>query len=76
MATLAVTTICTQCVHLLNLEPGSVREHVWYNHLCKAVPLPTHIDPYNGKEITNSGNKFQYCHEVNRGDCPYFSRRK
>ena len=36
-------TVCTQCVHFINREPDSPREHVWYNHLCEATPLPTKV---------------------------------
>ena len=78
-------TVCTQCVHFVNLEPGSPREHKEYNHLCKATPLPTKVDPYDGKtkpyDVNNlSGehfaeNQFQYCHNVNDGKCPKFQAR-
>lgn len=75
-------TICTRCGHFLNLEPGSVREHIWYNHLCKASPLPKGVDPYDGKEKACSinafggryfsDNEFQYCRDVNDGNCQQF----
>jgi len=75
-------TVCTRCVHFVNREPGSVREDMWYNHLCKATPLPVRIDPYDGKEKHYSTNdlgkevfsrdEFQYCREVNDGQCPKF----
>ena len=70
-------TVCTQCVHFMNLEPGSPREHIWYNHLCKATPLPTKVDPCDGKTkphgVNDLGgeyfteNRFQYCRNVNDG---------
>mgnify|MGYP001606881511 CR=1 FL=1 len=75
-------TICTHCVHFMNLDPGSPREHIWYNHLCKATPLPTKVDPYDGKTKAHSvndlggeyftENQFQYCRNVNDGRCPNF----
>lgn len=78
-------TVCTQCAHFMNLEPGSAREHVWYNHLCQATPLPKKVDPYDGKEksygVNDLGqeyyteNKFQYCRDVNDGRCPKFQAR-
>lgn len=78
-------TICTQCVHLMNLEPGSPREHVWYNHLCAAVPLPMKVDPYDGKTkpygFTFSRgeylteHQYQYCRNVNKGECSKFQAR-
>jgi hypothetical protein len=77
-----ITTICTKCANFYNAEPGSVREHVWYNHLCKASPLPKRIDPYDGKMKSCSVNdlgrgiftdhEFEYCREVNDGNCPKF----
>lgn len=77
-----VVSVCTKCRSFMNLEPGSPREHIWYNHLCKATPLPTAIDPYDGKTkpcgVNDLGNKyftenqFQYCRNVNEGNCPKF----
>jgi hypothetical protein len=78
-------TICTQCESFENLEPCSPCEHIWYNHLCKATPLPTKVDPYDGKMksyIVNAlggecftENKFQYCQRVNDGKCLKFKPR-
>ena len=74
-------TICTQCVHFMNLKPRSPRAHIWYNHLCKATPLPTTIDPDGKKRFYAvndlgqeyfSDNQYQYCREVNNGNCPKF----
>ena len=78
-------TVCTRCVHFMNLEPGSPREHVWYNHLCKATLLPVKVDPYDGKTKSYgknylgseyfTENQFQYCRNVNDGKCPKFRAR-
>lgn len=78
-------TVCTRCVHFMNLEPGSSREHIWYNHLCKATPLPRKTDPYDGKmkpyTVNSLGgvyftkHRFQYCRAVNDGKCPKYKVR-
>ena len=80
-----VITICIKCEHFVNLEPASPREHIWYNHLCKASPLPTKIDPYDGKtkRYTVNGlgneyfteNQFEYCRNVNDGKCSKFQAK-
>ena len=74
--------MCTRCVHFLNLEPNSVRADVWYNHLCKASPLPTKVDPFDGKtkpfdtndfgDVCFSEDEFRNCRDVNNGKCPKF----
>ena len=78
-------TVCLQCAHFINLEPGSPREHVWYNHLCKATSLPTKVDTYDGKtkpySVNDNGdecftkNLFEYCRNVNNGKCLKFQMR-
>ena len=77
-------TVCRCCVGFRNLEPGSVREHVWYNHLCLASPLPRGLDPYDGEEKPYLGNDlgrqcfveeragFHFCRDVNDGHCELF----
>ncbi len=70
----------------MNLEPHSVRKDVWYNHLCKATPLPTKTDPYDGKvkpyNINDLGrtcfedHRFEYCSQINDGDCQKFKKRR
>lgn len=81
-----MVTICKQCRHFLNREPGSAREDVWYNHLCQATPLPTKIDPYDGQEKPYGQNdfgdeyfspdrKFEFCRKVNDGNCPKFEAK-
>lgn len=79
-------TVCTSCTHFLNKAPGSVNADAWYNHLCKASPLPTQIDPYDGLEkpfgvndlgaryFTDEG--FACCRDINDGACPKFAQRK
>lgn len=75
-------TVCTKCKHFMNLEPGSVRTGVWYNHLCRATPLPTKFDPYDGKvkpyRVNDMGTehfvhqRYQFCRYINDGKCPKF----
>lgn len=75
-------TVCKKCRYFVQLETGSVREHVWYNHLCKATPLPMKVDPYDGKTKPYchndlggeyfTENPFKYCRDVNDGQCPQF----
>ena len=79
--------VCSRCEHFQNLEPGSPREDVWYNHLCKASPLPTARDPYDGTERPYTYNSlgmryftehgYNYCRDVNTdGKCSEFQRRE
>lgn len=78
-----MTAICKKCVHFHNREPGSVREDVWYNHVCLAAPLPTAVDPYDGKVKAYGTNHlggryftdvgFKHCRDVNPdGRCRFF----
>ena len=72
-------TVCTECEHFLNLDSGSCRESIWYNHLCKASPLPKRRDPYDGIEkpwqtndIGGGGvaeHEFHFCRNANDGSC-------
>lgn len=74
--------ICKYCKHFLNKEPDSPRSSVWYNHLCKASPLELATDPVTGEQgylQKNSlgmayvtSDQFQFCREVNHGDCDLF----
>jgi hypothetical protein len=77
-------SICTKCVNFFNKEPDSVRKDVWYNHLCKADPLPTDIDPYDGnrKPFTHNAmgdkcfteDKYSFCCDINKdGNCNNFN---
>lgn len=82
MDCIALTTVCTKCAHFQNLDPGSDRRHVWYNHVCRASPLPKRVDPYDGKVksfgVNDLGGKYvsehglRYCRDVNDGKCPKF----
>lgn len=75
-------TICANCKHFINKEPGTPRSNVWYNHLCGAVELPTKIDPVDGQEKHYSKNDLdqehftdnthQYCRKINDGHCRHF----
>lgn len=75
-------TVCTRCKHFLNKEPDSVRSDVWYNHLCKASPLPVDYDPYDGRlkpwDVNDFGMRYfarepyKYCRDVNDGTCAKF----
>ena len=71
MVTNKEMTICTECVHLLNTSSG---HGVWYEHLCKADKLSINIDPFDGREKTNTGNGYGYCRDYNKGDCKDFER--
>ncbi len=76
-------TFCKNCSNFINLDVGSPRENVWYNHLCAASPLPTRIDPFDGNEKPFSKNDlgqehpsrhwFEYCRDVNNGECQKYS---
>lgn len=87
VTTKARLSICRECKHFRNLEPGSAREHIWYNHLCLASPLPTRIDPYDGVEKPYSRNDlgsvyfsqdkpYHYCRTINPdGSCEKFEEK-
>ena len=70
-------TICTKCAHFQNVEPGSTRADVWYNHVCRAKRLPMARDPYDGKRKPLSNGvfvdrRFMHCRDINDGNCPLF----
>ena len=75
-------TVCLRCAHFKNLDPSSGREHIWYNHVCMANPLPLKVDPYDGKEkpcgVNDLGGEYfskqpyQFCRNINDGKCPKF----
>lgn len=79
-------TICKECKHFKNLEPNSARSDVWYNHLCKASPLPKTIDPMDGKlkpqSVNSLGmsyfseNEFHYCRDINDGACKLYEKNR
>lgn len=74
-------TICVNCIHFLQDE-----KKIWYNQFCKAKELSKGINPVNGKEehiITNDlGNKnftstkYDFCRNVNLGNCELFIEKK
>ena len=77
--------VCRACHNFINLEPGTPREHVWYNHLCRAHPFPVDVDPYDGEPKPYSHNdlgqryfskhEFTYCRNVNgKGECQDFAQ--
>ncbi len=79
-------TLCVNCEHFANLEPGTPRADVWYNHLCLAHPLPKKIDfydsqekPYNindlGMEIL-SHHAYKNCRDINDGKCAKFKPKE
>lgn len=80
--------VCKECVYFLNTaEVGTPQEGIWYNHFCKATPLPVKRDPYDGVEkcygVNDLGTQyfvtdqeFEYIRKVNKdGNCPKFHRR-
>lgn len=79
-------TVCKECENFINCEPGSPREHVWYNHRCKANPIPKAIDPYDGKLKGIGRNdlggqyftdeEYGWCRDKNDGNCADFKPRR
>jgi len=75
-------TICKKCAEFVGLELGTAREGIWYNHLCKANPLPIGVDPYDGElkpmakndrgQTGVAENRFDYCRNHNDGKCKDF----
>ena len=78
-------TICHLCSNFINLDPNSPRKDVWYNHICKANPLPQKINLVTGKMESYGVNdmgkeyftddKFQYCSNINFGKCKQFENK-
>jgi hypothetical protein len=76
-------TVCIKCVHFHNKERHSPREHVWYNHVCKAVKRKKVKDPYDGKmryggvndlgTVYTTDDPYRYCRDINNdGKCKYY----
>ncbi len=78
-------TICKRCKYFINIDPFSCRRDVWYNHLCRASPLPKKVDPYDGKmksyrldrlnRVCFTQHDFEYCRDVNDGSCLKFQKK-
>ena len=79
------TTVCIKCKLHFDHEKGSPREHVWYNHYCKANPRERVIDPVTGIEgyggVNDLGGfyitdeKYRHCRDLNKGMCPLFQQK-
>ena len=76
------TTICYQCKFFHNEEPTGPRKDVWYNHVCKASPLPIDMNPVTGEmqartcndlgQVIHTNRTFEFCRNINKGDCELF----
>jgi len=74
--------ICINCLNFINLDPYSPRKDVWYNHVCRANPLPKKINPTTGNidpySINDFGSEyfedheFEYCRKCNNGKCKQY----
>ena len=73
--------ICVDCKHHENLTP---ERGAWYNHMCKANPLPKSINPVTGKTETFKSNDLgmvifvdqqnAYCRDINTdGECKQYA---
>ena len=79
MNTKTNTTVCYDCKHFHNEETSGPRKDIWYNHYCKASPLPMEMNPVTGEiqaTCTNDlGTKiytdrgFRFCRDINDGNC-------
>ena len=82
-------TICTKCTHYLydpNNEDIWQASPRWYWQYCKAHPKPESINPCTGEKGYQGTNDlggayysnvgFQYCRDINQGDCPTFEAKK
>jgi len=76
-------TACVDCENFINKEPDGPGKDIWYNHLCKAAPLRTKQDPYDGKVKPYLGGgvfieeEYENCREINHdGNCNRFSRKE
>lgn len=77
--------ICYDCINFHNLEPFGPYRDIWYNHLCKANPLPIKINPVTGAAQSVSQNdlgrtvysdrNFGFCRDVNKGECENFQSK-
>jgi hypothetical protein len=78
-------TVCKECKHFCNIDLDSPRADIWYNHLCKASPLPKGIDPTDGKSKSVSTNSFgtlyfsddvyHKCRDINDGSCRLYEKK-
>jgi hypothetical protein len=57
-------TICKNCKFLQDAK------NLW-DRQCLASPKPIQFDPYDGKELPESG-RFEVPHMINSGACPKF----
>ena len=81
-----LSSVCVECQHFQNLDPGSVRANVWYNHVCRQHPLPEGVDPVTGKEGYVQQNdlgrtfvadqQYAFCREHNDGSCGDFEPKQ
>lgn len=75
-------TICQNCIYFQNIAKNGFNSDVWYNHLCKASPLPREINPTTGENVPVqfnslgmkyvSPNDYEFCRNVNDGNCPKY----
>lgn len=79
-------TICAECKHVLRIIRNQACPTSWYNYQCAAAPRPPAIDPVTGEHgwatrndlgrDTVSDQKFNYCRDVNTGQCSLFEKRE
>jgi hypothetical protein len=67
-----VGTACLDCKFFRNISPQGSTE--WYNNLCMASPKPLVFDYLKG-EMVKPYIEFDYCRDINRGNCKLFQER-
>ena len=82
----AKTTICANCIHMLNVRANPAAPDVWYNFYCKASTLPETVDPVTGKKgflaSNDLGRKiivdtpYLYCRDVNDYNCHLYEEKE
>lgn len=69
-------TICVKCRHFLHIsnstDPDKKEPLIWYNCLCQASPSIPYIDPVSGLKAYANGQEYQFCRDVNDGECPKY----
>ena len=66
-------TICYNCKHFQNRAPGTARGDIWYNHICKASPLPLIFSYVTGKP---EPQEYAHCRDINtNGQCAKFEAK-
>ena len=66
--------LCLECEHHMFTD---LNDWKLPQHFCCAVPLESTQDPITGEQMTKYGDqKYEFCREVNKGNCKLFVEKK